>query len=281
MPEVLDPFREELVAAVEKVLEIWAIEQDHDKKSPYRFQRTMGSRGLLQSWDSLPRKGLGVRCATTGMLWSGFRPSDDRCRYPYLIPSEMFAVVVLKEIEEMFEESEDICQKARSLFQAIQAGIQQYAIVKKHKFGQVYAFEVDGRGHRRLMDDANVPSLLSAPYLGYCDKHDEIYQNTRHLILSRTNPYYFEGKFAKGIGSLHNFPPKNKIWHIALAIQGLTSDTKDEKLALLKMMANTDADKGYMHESFNVNDPSKFTRSWFSWANMMYCQLVMDYLEIL
>ncbi|MGF3084727.1 glycoside hydrolase family 125 protein, partial [Streptococcus pyogenes] len=33
-----------------------------------------------------------------------------------------------------------------------------------------------------------------------------------------------------------------------------------------------------MHEGFDVNDPYQYTREWFSWANMMFCELLLDYL---
>jgi len=279
-PLALDSFRNELIAAVEKVLDVWTIELNHDTQSPYRFQRIQGPLGLLAFIDSLPRKGLGAKCVPTGMIWSGFRPSDDKCVYPYLIPSEMFAVVVLKDIIEMFDDQDFIIEKARSLFTSIESGIDQYAFYKHPTYGQVYAFEVDGLGHQLLMDDANVPSLLSAPYLGYCEITDPIYQNTRKMILSAANPFYFEGKFGKGIGSRHTFPAKNRIWHIALSMQGMTAETKEEKWDMLRMLAQTDADTGYMHESFDVNNPKHYTRPWFSWANMMYCHLMLDYLDI-
>jgi hypothetical protein len=139
---------------------------------------------------------------------------------------------------------------------------------------------VDGRGHRLLQDDANAPNLLSAPYFGFCDRGDPVYQHTRQMVLSSENPYYYEGKLARGVGSRHTFPARNRIWHIALAMQGLTAETKAEKLEMIQMMARTDAGTGYMHEAINVNDPTQFTRPWFSWANMMYCALVLDYLDI-
>lgn len=79
------------------------------------------------------------------------------------------------------------------------------------------------------MDDPNVPSLLAAPYLGYCQKDDPIYLATRRTILSQENPYYYEGDYAAGLGSSHTF--YRYIWPIALAIQGLTMDDKEEKRA--------------------------------------------------
>ena len=51
--------------------------------------------------DTLLRDGRGTPAAYTGMVWSGFRPSDDRCTYGYLIPANMFAVVVLGYVAEI------------------------------------------------------------------------------------------------------------------------------------------------------------------------------------
>ena len=132
-------------------------------------------------------------------------------------------------------------------------------------------------GNFNLMDDANVPSLLSLPYLGYCPADDELYKNTRDFILSKANPYYFEGGKAKGIGSPHT--PKDHIWPIALSMQGLTSGSRDEMLSIIRTLADTDADTGFMHESFHKDKPEKFTRVWFSWANTLFAELIIKYLS--
>ena len=128
------------------------------------------------------------------------------------------------------------------------------------------------------MDDANVPSLLSIPYLGYTNLNDEKYQNTRRFVLSSANPYYYEGKYAKGIGSPHT--PKGYIWHIALSMQGLTSNSKEEMDMLLEMFENTHADTFYMHEGFNPDKPSEFTRPWFAWSNSLFAEFVEKYVEL-
>lgn len=170
--------------------------------------------------DTLAREGKGTLTAYTGMTWSGFRPSDDACEYGYLVPANMFAVVVLEYVCEIAREilrDQELELKARRLSEQINEGIRQYGIVDHPEFGSVYAYEVDGRGQVNLMDDANVPSLLSIPYLGYVCTEDPIYKNTRKLILSSNNPYFFAGKEASGIGSPHT--PSRYIWPIALAIQ--------------------------------------------------------------
>lgn len=258
---------------LQTIFAVWEVEQHHETKSPYRFERM----DCVPS-DTLKRDGLGTKTAYTGMLWSGFRPSDDACEYGYLIPSNMFAVVVLgyaKEIIETFYPSEkETVRQAVTLKKDIQLGIEKFGTYNHPTFGEIFAFEVDGLGNQLLMDDANVPSLLSMPIINYLEKESPIYQNTRKFILSKSNPYYFEGELAKGIGSPHT--PAGYIWPIGLAIQGLTASGESEKLAILQMLLETDAGTGLMHESFHPDHPEDFTREWFSWANMMFCELVLD-----
>ena len=216
-----------------------------------------------------------------GLTWSGFRPSDDACIYGYLIPSNMFATVVLGYMETIAHEvlkDEALAAEAASLKKEIHDAIESMAIVDNYYYGKVYAYEVDGYGQYMLMDDANVPSLLAMDYLGYEADDRQVVENTRNFVLSCANPYYYEGSCAKGVGSQHTKP--GYIWHIALAIQGLTSKTKEEKLAILNTMKNTDAGKHMMHEGFDVSDPANYTREWFSWANAMFCELVLDYCDI-
>lgn len=186
----------------------------------------------------------------------------------------MFAVVVLRFVEEIAKDiykDQILLQKAEKLRQEIDLGIKQYGIYQHEIYGKIYAYEVDGLGNVNLMDDANVPSLLSIPFLGYTTIEDEIYQNTRKFILSKDNPYYYTGEAAAGIGSLHT--PKRYIWPIALVIQALTTNNEVERKELLSMLLRTDANTGYMHEGFHVDDPNRFTREWFAWANSLYALL--------
>lgn len=245
-------------------------EQNHKENSTYFFDR----QNCPES-DTLPFDGKGRPVNFTGMTWSGFRPSDDSCIFNYLVPSNMMAVVAMKYAAEMATdgfEDKALSEKCLKLSAQIDNGIRTYAIVNHPGYGKIYAYETDGFGNYNLMDDANSPSLLAAPYLGYCSKNDEIYRNTRRFILSKDNPYYFEGKFARGVGSPHT--PKNNIWHIALTMQIITSDDKDEIKSCLEMLSRTHAGTNYMHESFNADNPDDYSRSWFAWANTLFAQML-------
>ncbi|WP_192987346.1 glycoside hydrolase family 125 protein [Carnobacterium mobile] len=270
-----DQFNETFKEAVKKILALWKVEQNHEN-SPYNFERD-----TWREEDTLVNDGKGSPIGVTGMTWSGFRPSDDRCIYNYLVPSNMFAVVVLDYLKEVYMEilkESAIVDEITALREEIQSGIEKFAKVKNAAGETVYAYEVDGLGNYSIMDDSNVPSLLAAPYLGYCAEDDEVYLATRNTILSKENPYFYEGDCAKGIGSSHT--PENYIWPIALAMEGLTTSDKQEKKRILDLLVENDAGTNLMHEGFDVNDPNNYTREWFSWANMMFCELVLDYYDL-
>ncbi len=263
-------FNDEIKNMFYKIIETWKIEQNHFENSDYSFQRLNCS-----PTDTLSNKGLGDLVSYTGMTWSGFRPSDDACKYNYLIPSNMFAAVVLGYISEISETIfNDIKLKniADELKYQIEEGINKFGIIHTEEFGDVYAYEVDGLGNFNLMDDANVPSLLSIPYIGYKDIDDKIYQNTRKFILSKNNPYYYEGSVAKGIGSPHT--PPEYIWHISLSMQGLTTKNESEINSLINTLVNSDGNTGYMHEGFYCNDSTEFTREWFAWSNSLFADFI-------
>lgn len=267
-------FGELFFKGIDTILKLWTLEQNHED-SKYSFVR----RDCSET-DTLSHEGKGAPVARTGMTWSGFRPSDDRCVYGYLIPSNMFAVVVLRYIEEIalqVKDDQDMAARAAKLREEIDAGIQKYGVVDHPEFGKIYAYETDGMGNFVHMDDANVPSLMSIPYLGYCGPQDPVYQNTRKFVLSKENPFYYEGKAAKGVGSPHT--PPEYIWHIALSMQGLTSHSKEEMKWLLDTIVATDAGTGYVHEGFHVDDPAQFTRPWFAWSNSIFSEFVLHCID--
>ncbi|WP_437342358.1 glycoside hydrolase family 125 protein [Jeotgalibacillus marinus] len=265
-------FDESFVQAIKNILHVWKTEQEHEEKSSYRFER----ENVRQS-DTLIRDGRGSDTVRTGLTWSAFRPSDDACLYGYLVPANMFAAVVLGYVAEIGEKvlhNEELKTECEQLASEIRMGIEHYALLNHPVHQEMYVYETDGKGGYHLMDDANVPSLLSMPYLGWCDFEDKRYANTRQFLLSRDNPYYYEGKVASGIGSPHT--PDHYIWHIALAIQGMTSIEEDERKQILEVMKESEGGTGFMHEGFNTDDPGEFTRDWFSWANSMFSEFVLS-----
>lgn len=267
-------FNEELKQMIQKIVYVFTVEQNH-AESPYYFQRYH-----CVKTDTLPAKGKGRPVNVTGMTWSGFRPSDDCCKFGYLIPSNMMAVVALRYAEEICNccyGDVELAKQCAELAEEIQDGILDYGMVNHPTYGKIFAYETDGFGNYNLMDDANSPSLLAMPYLGYCDKEDPVYQNTRKFVLSEDNPYYYQGREACGVGSPHT--PEGYVWHIGIVMQALTSTDKEEILSCLEMMARTHAGTNYMHEAFDPNEPEQFTRPWFAWANTLFAELLVNLME--
>ncbi|KQQ52680.1 glycoside hydrolase family 125 protein [Plantibacter sp. Leaf314] len=267
-----DHLDERFRAAVTAAVGVWRTEQHHEERSPYRFQRFDAPLS-----DTLVRDGLGPETTFTGLSWSGFRPSDDAARYGYNVPGNLFAAVTLAGVEAIAVDvldDEALAADARSLRRELEAAIDAHGVVSTDRYGDVYAYEVDGFGNALLMDDANVPSLLSLPFLGWCAPDDARYLATRRFLLSEDDPSFFVGSSARGIGSPHT--PHDHIWPIALAMEGLTSTDDAERARLLDTLLRTDAGTGVMHESFHKDDPATFTRPWFSWANAMFCEFVLD-----
>ncbi|HEP6589378.1 TPA: glycoside hydrolase family 125 protein, partial [Streptococcus pyogenes] len=232
------------------------------------------------SSDTLQNNGKGTPIYYTGMVWSGFRPSDDACHYGYFIPGNCFILVILDQLLALLidNKQEKLKEKIIQLKSEIFEGINRYGLITDQSGSLYYAYEVDGLGNQLFMDDANVPSLLSLPFLGYCKDNDPIYLNTRKKCLSEQNPYYYSGSYLTGIGSPHT--PPQYVWPISIAMEGLTTaDIAMIKEKIIKI-ANTDDQTNQCHEGIDVNDPKNYTREWFSWSNMTYCQLVFHYMKL-
>ncbi|PNY81663.1 glycoside hydrolase family 125 protein [Deinococcus koreensis] len=267
----LEPLRGDFLSALRVILEVMHTEQRHDERSAYRFWRP----GEVPATDNLPAGGRGHPTAPCGLIWSAFRPSDDACELNYHVPGNMMAAVELAHAAELAGRLDDpeLAAVCRALGHEIRAAIEEHAVVSHPDFGRLYAYETDGRGHHVLMDDANVPSLLSAPYLGYLSADDPTYRATRRFVLSPANPYFARGAFAQGVGSPHT--PAGHVWPIGLAMAGLTATDAAERRAALDMLVSTTAGTRLMHESFHPDDPATFTREWFGWANGLFAELVL------
>lgn len=253
------------------ILQTFKEQQRKDSKGQYKFQRSNGN-----PLDTQFAGGYGNPTKKIGLIHSMFRPSDDATFYPFLISSNMFAVVSLRETAEIFSKilnDEKSSEQFKNLAQEVDEAIQKYAVLNHPEAGKIYALEIDGFGNALFMDDANVPNLLSIAYLGYRSTEDEIYQNTRKFSLSKSNPWFSEGKYAKGIGGPHI--GEHKIWPLGLIMQALTTDNDEEIISCLKMLKATHSETGFIHESFDVDNPKDFTRSWFAWANTLFGELIL------
>ncbi|HEV8367269.1 MAG TPA: glycoside hydrolase family 125 protein [Pyrinomonadaceae bacterium] len=242
---------------------------------PYSFQRTTDN-----PIDTPPFNGLGNPTRPVGLIHSAFRPSDDACVYPFLIPANLFAVLSLNQLSEIFSTAlsdRTFAAECRELAQQVAAAVNKYGKARLMRQGLVYAYEVDGFGNQLFMDDANVPSLLSLPYLGCCAPNDPAYRNTRALVLSADNPYFFRGKAGEGIGGPH--VGANMIWPLGIIMRALTSTNDKEVLYCLRVLKTTHAGTGFMHEAFDKDAPKKFTRSWFAWANTIFGELILRLYE--
>ena len=264
-------FDEDWQKAAKTIVHTFKVQQRKDGLGPYKFERT-----TQKQLDTLSNGGWGRPLKPVGLINSAFRPSDDASTYGFLIPSNLFAVVSLRQLAEISHEitgDKAFAKECNTLADEVETAIKKYAIIEHPKYGKVYAFEVDGFGNHTFMDDANVPSLLALPYLGLVDKNDTIYQNTRKLVWSQDNPYFFKGKAAEGIGGPH--VGLDMIWPMSIVMRAMTSSDDKEIAWCVKTLRNTDADTGFMHETFHKDDPANFSRSWFAWANTLFGELIL------
>jgi uncharacterized protein len=264
-------FDNDWVYTIELTVKTFKEQQRKTGDGPYNFQRT-----TAWATDGVPLGGYGYPVKPVGLICSMFRPSDDATIYPFLIPSNFFAVVSLRQAAEMLNKinkNVTLANECTALANEVEKALQQYAVINHPQFGKIYAYEVNGFGSFNLMDDANVPSLLSLPYLGAVKNTDNIYINTRKFLLSDNNPFFFKGKAAEGIGGPH--AGMYMIWPLSITMRGLTATGADEVSMCLHMLKATHGDTGFMHEAFHKDDAKKFTRKWFAWANTLFGELVM------
>ncbi|HCY76613.1 MAG TPA: metal-independent alpha-mannosidase [Ignavibacteriales bacterium] len=264
-------FDDDWKSAMKLVLKTFKEQQRKSGNSPYRFMRNTS-----WSMDSLPLGGYGNPINPVGLIVSSFRPSDDAAIFSFLVPSNHFAVVSLRQLAEIFNEvinDKSFANDCKSLADEVEEALNKYAIAEHLNFGKIFPYEVDGFGNKLFMDDANIPSLLSLPYLNVINSDDEIYKNTRKFLFSQNNPYYFEGKAGNGIGGPH--AGLGKIWHLSIIMRGFTSNDENEIIDCITLLKNSHAGTGFMHESFDKDDAAQFSRPWFAWANTLFGEFLL------
>jgi meiotically up-regulated gene 157 (Mug157) protein len=265
------PFDDQWHEAVLRIPRAFREQQRKHGRGPYHFTRNTST-----PTDSLPGRGYGNPAKPVGLIFSMFRPSDDATVFPFLVPSNFFAVISLRQAADMLEQIHHdtaSAADARSLAGEVEEALRQYAVANPLGFGNIYPYEVDAYGDAYCIDDGNIPSLLSLPYLGVVTTDDPLYVNTRKYVLSSSNPYYCKGKAAEGPGGPH--VGVDMIWPLGIITRGLTSTNDQEIRGCLETLRRTHAGTGFMHEAFHKDDPKNFTRSWFAWANTIFGELVL------
>jgi meiotically up-regulated gene 157 (Mug157) protein len=265
---MLRPFDDAWRTAVATAIGTLRTEQRLTGETPYRFRRPHGDPN-----DLVPRDGRGAPTRPNGMVHGAFRPSDDAMTLPLNVPVNLALAASLDAVGPLIDALGDAAAAADAarLAAEIRAGVAADAVVEVDG-AAIWAYEVDGLGGRVLMDDANAPSLLSLPLFGACDPSSPTYLETRRWILSDANPWWFRGRAGEGIGSPHTGP--RHAWPIAVAVRGLTGTTDAERMAAIRVLAATHAGTFLAHESFDVDDPGTFSRSWFAWANTLVGELL-------
>jgi hypothetical protein len=265
------PFDDAWRKAISLTVQTFREQQRKTGNGPYSFMR----RTEIQT-DTVAGRGYGNPARPVGLIYSIFRPSDDATVFPFLVPSNFFAVISLRQAAEMLEaihHDSNTAALCQALADEVSRALREHAIVNHPKAAKIYAFEVDAFGDYYCTDDGNIPSLLSLPYLGAVKHKEKLYQNTRRFLLSENNPYYCVGKAASGPGGPH--VGIDMIWPLGVIMQGLTSLEDLEIRQCLQTLQRTHAGKGFMHEAFHKDNPEKFTRSWFAWANTIFGEFVL------
>ncbi|NYF91537.1 glycoside hydrolase family 125 protein [Tunturiibacter empetritectus] len=265
------PFDAQWREAGRTVVHTFRTQQRTQGQGPYSFLRVTTSPN-----DTLALSGYGNPGRPVGLVFSMFRPSDDACIFPLFIPANQFAVVSLRQLATLASKAvhdDKLAAEASALAAEIEAALQEHGTVQHPTLGRIWAYEVDGYGGTALLDDGNAPGLLTIPYLGYCRKGDPLYRRTRQFALSAANPYFVQGKVAEGIGGPH--VARNMIWPMSITFRALTSQDDGEIRYCLRVLRDTTAGTGFIHESFDKDDPFKYTRPWFAWANTLFGELVV------
>lgn len=266
------PFDAQWAESARAIVRTFREQQRKTGPGPYHFQR-----GSDRPTETLMLDGYGAPTRPVGLIHSGFRPSDDACVYPFLIPANYFAVTALRELATLAmaaRQDAALASDATALADEVAAALREYGTMRLRDGREVIAYEVDGFGNTLFMDDANVPSLSSLAYLRCVDRNDPLWQRTADAAWSEANPYWSRGKVVEGIGGPH--VGLRQVWPMSLIMRGFSYDGDVRTLRnILRMLSNSDANTGFIHEAVDQDDPAKFTRDWFAWANGLFGEFLI------
>lgn len=267
-------FDADWLKAMHLIVDTFKQQQRKTDVGPYRFQRS-----TTRPTDTAAGSGYGNLAKPNGLICSVFRPSDDSTVFPYLIPSNYFAVTALRQLSAMVTalyKDQAFATDCQALADEVHQALISHATVNHKTFGEILSYEIDGYGSSYVADDANIPSLLSLPYLNTLSTKDLLlYHNTRKFLLSYgDNPYFVRGKAAEGISGPH--AGRDNIWPMGIMMRAITSANDNEIIQCIHYLKTTHAGTGFMHESFNKDDANKYTRKWFAWANTLFGEFIIN-----
>lgn len=270
------PFDDIWVQALKSAMEVMRQEQapmnTATLKGVYSFA---DSNGNLH--PAVRMEGYGYPGQGSGLVRTVFRPSDDETVFPYNVPANAMAAVYLRRTADILRTigQAGLADSTDKLAGTIESAITRLGVVRYQGSTNIIAYEVDGFGSALIMDDPNIPNLLSLPYLGYCEPTDPTYLTTRKMSLSSANPFFASGTIASGLASPH-IGALNQFWPLGTIMQGLTATEESEIYECLKMVLQTHSGTFFVHESVNVDNPEQYTRPWFGWANSLFGELILQ-----
>jgi hypothetical protein len=265
------PFDATWAESARAIVRTFREQQRKDGPGPYSFQRPS-----QQPTETL-LAGIGLPTRKVGLIHSAFRPSDDACLYPLFIPANLFAVTTLRELAQVANGARGdaaLANDATALADEVEKALAQYGTMSLPDGRKVWAYEVDGFGNAVFMDDANVPSLSGLAWLGCVKADDPLWRRTADAAWSPANPWFFQGKAAEGIGGPHI--GEGQVWPMSLIVRALSSNDDAVIAKCLATLKATHAGTGFMHEAFDKDNPAKFTRDWFAWANGLFGELILQ-----
>ncbi len=266
------PFDSEWAEGVRRTVATFREQQRLHDRGPYSFKRADDA-----PTETLALGGYGAPTRSVGLIHSGFRPSDDACLLPFLVPANLFAVAALRNVATVLNEARGddvLAHDCVNLADEVATALTKYGRMRDETGHEIWAYEVDGFGNTLFMDDANVPNLSGLAYLGAVKRGDPVFQRTAARAWSEHNPYFFSGTAASGIGGPH--VGLQMIWPMSLIMHAFNSNDDATVRQCLSELKASEAGTGFMHEAFHQDDPARFTRPWFAWANGLFGELMID-----
>ncbi|KAM5341948.1 hypothetical protein ACJ41O_014979 [Fusarium nematophilum] len=233
-----------------------------------------GMPGALQ--PPVPNGGNGEPKLANGLVACSHRPSDDLSVFNFITSDNAMMSVELDNVADLLNEigkMKPLSRKLRQHAKTIRKAVWDHT----RTANGLFAYETNGYGGQYIMDDANVPSLISLPYLGFLKRDDATYKKTKAALFSRANPYYAVGKNFSGIGGPH--ADATHPWPMSQISAIFGTDDDDEIRQRLKLIVDNTSGLGLIHESINIYNSSDFTRPWFAWANSYFAEMVLDLAE--